>query len=501
MEPDLSNTITFAPHPFRIQSQSTNSLMLSGSRMSSHSPAPQSHPSEKKNETGTSTALEATNGDEQAVSRHQTGDGADVEVESQMSGRLPLGNVENDPYGLSARYKTASQLQEIKANTSRKRNAKQVENEAQDVVSADATGNFGIGSGLSDGKFGKYMPSFTRSALQARRIQGFYEAQNETIERFLKSVEEHRAEARQEQGDDQMKYRIAVWGSFAANLILAGLQIYAAISSGSLSLFTTMADAIFDPLSNVTLIVTNRAVSHVDPSRFPSGKARLETVGNIVFCFLMTAVSFILIAFSIRELADSGSSSSDVNSFHLPSVIAVVVAFCTKLSLFLYTWSLKDKYSQIRILWQDHRNDLLINGFGILTSVGGSKLVWWLDPAGAIVLSLTVAFIWLRTAFTEFLLLVGVVAGVEIQQLITYVCITHSDAVRQIDTVRVYHSGPRLIAEVDIVMDPNATLMATHDVAEDLQFKLESLPDIERAYVHVDYETTHKPEHAYKKDL
>ena len=39
------------------------------------------------------------------------------------------------------------------------------------------------------------------------------------------------------------------------------------------------------------------------------------------------------------------------------------------------------------------------------------------------------------------------------------------------------------------------------DVAEALQFKLESLPDVERAYVHVDYETSHKPEHFLKKEL
>jgi divalent metal cation (Fe/Co/Zn/Cd) transporter len=70
-----------------------------------------------------------------------------------------------------------------------------------------------------------------------------------------------------------------------------------------------------------------------------------------------------------------------------------------------------------------------------------------------------------------------------------------------IDTVRAYHSGPRLIIEVDVVMDPNETLRATHDVAEELQFKLESLPDVERAYVHIDYETSHKPEHFLKKEL
>lgn len=70
---------------------------------------------------------------------------------------------------------------------------------------------------------------------------------------------------------------------------------------------------------------------------------------------------------------------------------------------------------------------------------------------------------------------------------------THSPHVLQVDTVRAYHSGPRLLVEVDVVMDPDAALRLTHDVAEDLQIKLESLPDVERAFVHVDYEVTHKP--------
>ncbi|TPX15176.1 uncharacterized protein E0L32_004734 [Thyridium curvatum] len=470
------------PHPFRIESAPP-------SRSSNHTPvSAHRHATLNASSTGVETTDHETS---DAVERHPS---AVSDVESQVTagagasvgGRLPRYNPENDPYGLSSAYKTEKDLERIKANTSRKRQ--------------DRTGPGSDRKKRTGGVLAGCVPSAGRSAIQAKRVQTFYRKQNDAIERLLKSVEEHVAEAKQEQGEDLLKYRIAVWGSFIANIILAALQVYGAVASGSLSLFTTMADSIFDPLSNLTLILSSRAVRRVDASRFPSGKARLETVGNIVFCFLMISVSLILIAFSCQDLTQRAKEGG-VNDFHLPSVIAVVVAFSTKLALFLYTWALKDKYSQIFILWQDHRNDLLINGFGILTSVGGAKLVWWIDPMGAIILSVIVSGIWLRTAFAEFMLLVGVVANVETQQLITYVCVTHSDMIRQIDTVRVYHSGPRLIAEVDVVMDPSASLMATHDVAEELQFKLESLPDVERAYVHVDYETTHKPEHALKKDL
>lgn len=474
MTPDARNTITHHPSIFHLQQLS------SPSRSSSRSPARQNHRQHHQHHAA-STAVEpvALSGQERdAVERHPS---QATDVESQITAgpnsRLPRLSTESDPYGLSFSYKTESDLDQIKANSSRKRDGSR------------------IGGPATQGPSSSNDPPGPKR--DARKVRGFYENQNAAIERMLKSVEEHVAEARQEQGDDQVKFRIAIYGSLAANIILTGLQLYAAISSGSLSLFTTMADAIFDPLSTLTLIFSNRAIKRVDPRRFPAGKARLETVGNIIFCFLMTSVSLIIIAFAAQELAKGDSSKP----FHLPSVISVCAAFLTKFCLFLYCWSIKDKYSQVNILWQDHRNDLLVNGFGILTSVGGAKLEWWIDPMGAILLSVLISGVWLRTAFNEFMLLVGVVASVDMQQLITYVCLTHSPAVQGIDTVRVYHSGPRLIAEVDIVMDPAGTLLETHDIAEELQFKLESLPDIERAYVHIDYETTHKPEHAYKKDL
>ncbi|EKG18369.1 Cation efflux protein [Macrophomina phaseolina MS6] len=74
----------------------------------------------------------------------------------------------------------------------------------------------------------------------------------------------------------------------------------------------------------------------------------------------------------------------------------------------------------------------------------------------------------------------------------------HSDLVLKVDTVRAFHSGPRLVAEVDIVMDKNLSLAESHDCAEALQIKIGQLLNVERAFVHVDSETTHKPEHSLK---
>lgn len=381
MEDHLRQSISNHPHAFQYLHHSNNTSPRSSDRMTPLTGA-------------TTTALEEHGST--MIRQHHNDSTSDAEGQPP-----PRYTLENDPFQLAAKLKSDEEIRQIQANTSRKR--ERPTNGGQQVVEMVR----------DTGRRGK-------QAITAKKLQGFYESQNDNIERMLKPVEEHVRAARELNSDNRLKYRIAVYGSFAANVILAIVQVYGAVSSGSLSLFTTMADAIFDPLSNLTLLLCNKAVNRVDPRKFPAGKARIETAGNICFCFLMTAVSFILIAFSARELSDG--SQSQTSSFHLPSVIAVAVAFSTKLVLFLFCWALRNQVSQIRILWEDHRNDLLINGFGLLTSVGGSKLHWWIDPMGAIILSVLISCLWLHSAYGEFQLLIGVTADTKMQQLITYLC-------------------------------------------------------------------------------
>lgn len=344
----------------------------------------------------TSTALER----DSAMARQHRNSTSDDE-EGQPPPRY---TAESDPFHLATKLKSEEEIRQIKANTSRKRDSADKSVKMMELM-------------RKPGDKGK-------QALTTRKLQGFYETQNENIERMLKPVEEHVRAARELNSENSLKYKIAVYASFAANIILCVVQVYGAASSGSLSLFTTMADAIFDPMSNLTLLLCNKAVNRVDPRKFPAGKARIETAGNICFCFLMTAVSFIIIAFSIREIAEG--SNTLLADFHLSSIIAVSVAFFTKLGLFIYCFALRNQVSQIRILWEDHRNDLIINGMGVMTSILGSKVRWWLDPMGAIILSVLVSGLWLHSAYGEFQLLVGVTADTKMQQLITYICMFFS---------------------------------------------------------------------------
>ena len=61
--------------------------------------------------------------------------------------------------------------------------------------------------------------------------------------------------------------------------------------------------------------------------------------------------------------------------------------------------------------------------------------------------------------------------------------------------MRAYHFGVNFLVEVDIVLPAEMPLRETHDIDESLQIKLEQQDEVERAFVHIDWEWEHSPEH------
>lgn len=102
---------------------------------------------------------------------------------------------------------------------------------------------------------------------------------------------------------------------------------------------------------------------------------------------------------------------------------------------------------------------------------------------------------WGHTIYTEFELLAGKSAPRDFIQLLVYNAMTFSDEIEKVDTVRAYHSGPDYYVEIDVVMDASTPLWKAHDLSQELQDRIEVLPNVERAFVHVDHETDHAPEH------
>ncbi|KAG0308329.1 hypothetical protein BGZ98_008311 [Dissophora globulifera] len=327
----------------------------------------------------------------------------------------------------------------------------------------------------------------------SKQVKEFYREQNELISDLLDPPEKRQGAAEREERN-QVKLKIAIYGSVGVNIMLFVLQLYAAISSKSLSLFATMADSFMDLLSGVILMYAARASTKSNWFKYPSGKSRMETAGTIVFASLMATVSLQLIIESLRALVGGDDKPP------MPSALAIAfvgIALASKLCLYIYCKALS-QYNSADILAKDHRNDLFVNGFGLFASLL-SRFCWWLDPVGAIVVALIILRSWVWTAYEQVQLIVGKTADPAFLKKLTYIALTHHRKILQVDTCMAYHAGNNLFVEVDVVMAPDTPLIESHDISEGLQMKLEALPNVERAFVHVDYETSHAPEHRKSK--
>lgn len=128
----------------------------------------------------------------------------------------------------------------------------------------------------------------------------------------------------------------------------------------------------------------------------------------------------------------------------------------------------------------------------------GDRVAYWYDPLGAMLLSVYVMLTWASTCVSHVRMLTAESAPTEVLQKITF--IASKSKCDRVDKVLAYSFGQApdgstgFFVEVDIVVTPPDTaLHVTHDIGEELQQRLEQLPEIVRAHVHIDFEYSHPP--------
>lgn len=115
------------------------------------------------------------------------------------------------------------------------------------------------------------------------------------------------------------------------------------------------------------------------------------------------------------------------------------------------------------------------------------RWLWLTDPIGGILISIYIMSSWYHIAIEQVNQLIGKRASEEELAFLADLCKTHKPDLMDLDVVRAYHSGQRLVVEVEMVVPPTTVVRIAHDEAMSLQHRIESFDHVERAFVHVDY--------------
>lgn len=292
--------------------------------------------------------------------------------------------------------------------------------------------------------------------------------------------------------------------SLVTNVLVVASMLFIAIRSGSLALLSSLVENVIDLFVQSMLWWAGTNSRKVDYAKYPAGKSRYEPVSIIIAASLMGISAVLVVQESISRLI-AGFSKGDISEpgFSPAAIVVVSLAISTKVFIYFYcVWVFRVyKSFAVEAIAQDNRNDVISNAFAVIAFAIAANYshLWYIDSLGAIVIFIFIGISWGFTAKDQILQLVGVTADSEfVDRVRTLSDHHHPDLVT--DIIRAYHFGSKYLVELEVILPANMIVKDAHDIALQLQFKLEQLDEVERAFVHVDYRSRDYDEHVVSRE-
>ncbi len=281
--------------------------------------------------------------------------------------------------------------------------------------------------------------------------------------------------------------------TFAVNLFLLFAKLSATIQSGSLSVLSSLLDSALDLFSGFAIGVSSYLIKRYDRYHYPIGRNRLESVAIVITACVMGTAALQIVTKAVEDIANS-NVHPNINAFSGSIIGATIIL---KTGLYILCRGVDN--ASVQALSVDHRNDIASNIATLVFGLMGTYLYPNIDPIGAILLAFYIIINWVLVAYEQIKNLVGHTADRRFISKLTWIAAHHDSRVESVDTVRAYTFGVNYLVEVDVQLPADMPLNTAHDIGEELQQKLERLDEVERAFVHLDFETLHSPsiEHKY----
>lgn len=300
--------------------------------------------------------------------------------------------------------------------------------------------------------------------------------------------------------DEEQAVQFAININLLINVLLLAGKAIAVLSSSSVSLLASLVDSALDLLSTLIIFGASKAVAFKSSEsyfKYPRGKKSFEPLGVVVFSVLMIASFCQVLVESVERLWQviQGTNKVGKGNNELPLIGIAFMLATIAIKAVMFVLYRNSRSSGVRAVAQDSQNDVVFNIFSLTFPFFGSALGWpALDPVGGIVLSVYIISEWLSTLVSTTTKLSGARASTADLARVLYL-ITRFKSVRSVSSCEMYYAGDEIVVEADVVLPVEMPLKAAHDLGEVLTHAIEMMPDIGRAYIHLDYNPSGQPAH------
>jgi cation diffusion facilitator family transporter len=270
--------------------------------------------------------------------------------------------------------------------------------------------------------------------------------------------------------------------TLVGNILLAVGKGVASYLSGSVALYADTANSVSDVVYSLAIVIGLWVSMRPPDLSHPQGHSRFEPLVGLIVAATMSIAGYEALRSSLERFLAGG----DVISLDLPT-ITLLASAAIKGGMFYIITKLARKAdsTSLRATAKDHLSDVLTSVAAFIGILGTNLVHPVLDPIAGLLVSLWIFKSAYQAGKENLAFLTGAGADEELRQKIIDTA-NQVEGVQQVHHMMSDYVGPKLIVDMHINLPGNASLEEVHAVEDQVIAALEDLPDVDRAYVHVE---------------
>ena len=268
--------------------------------------------------------------------------------------------------------------------------------------------------------------------------------------------------------------KITLWGAFC-NIALTIVKFVAGILGGSTAMLADAVHSASDLFTDIIVIVFTRISGKGKDKGHDYGHGKFETLATVVVSLMLLVVGAEMIKSSYQQIR----SAVEGNPLSAPEMIALWAAVISIISKeFLYQWTVKvgKRLSSPVVIanaWH-HRTDAL-SSVGSLVGIAGAIALggeWTiLDPLVGAVISIVIIVMAVKMSIPALAELTEASLPEKTEQKMLEI-IRSVEGVRGVHELKTRLCGHYCIADFHIVVDPETTILESHETTVIIERKL-----------------------------
>ena len=277
-------------------------------------------------------------------------------------------------------------------------------------------------------------------------------------------------------------YKVAMIITLIGNILLAVGKATVSQLTGSAALYADTANSVSDVIYSLAIVIGLWLATQPPDLSHPQGHARFEPLVGMVVAAMMGIAGYEALRTSINRYLSGGA----VIALNLPSITLLISAVLKALMYFLTKKLAAIAESpSLRISAKDNLSDVLTSIAAFLGILGSSLLHPLMDPIAGALVSLWIFKAAFDAGKENIRYLTGAGADEALRQKIIETA-NRVEGVQRVHHMMSDYVGPKLIVDMHINLPGDSSLEKVHAIEDRVVAALEALPEVDRAYVHVE---------------